>query len=119
MAYLLSWSIDQKIIIETREKERQFLKSKIEADIFIQNFEEETEANKLSFKEYVDLFEIGESTLEEIFWSVLLEAADDNGQVTGNGIREWAEENGEYISEFCHFNIFYVFIHFFLDIPHN
>ena len=99
MAYLLSWSIDQKIIIETREKERQFLKSKIEADIFIQNFEEETEANRLSFKEYVDLFEIGESTLEEIFWSVLLEAADDNGQVTGNGIREWAEENGKYISE--------------------
>ena len=98
MAYLLSWSLDEQITIETREEERRFLSSKVEATIFIKNFDAETDANTLSFEEYVDLFEIGEATLEEVFWSVLLETADANGQIDGSGIQKWSEKNGEDIS---------------------
>lgn len=99
MAYLLSWTLENRITIETREVDRRFLGPKTEADIFIQNFDAEIQANQLSFEEYIHLFEMGESTLEEVLWSVLLEAADADGQVQGTSMQDWAEENAEDIAE--------------------
>lgn len=99
MGYLLFWSLADRITIETREEERRFFGPKVEADIFIQNFDAELDVNKLSFEEYVDLFKMGESTLEEVFWTILLETADADGQVDGKNIQKWSEENAEDIAE--------------------
>lgn len=99
MAYLLTWGFDKRIMIESREIERRILGPKVDADIFIKNYDAEIEVNKLSFDEYVELFEMGEATLEEVFWAVLLETADTNGQVKGIGIQNWAEDNAKEISE--------------------
>lgn len=99
IAYLLLWSLEERIKIETTETERKFFKPKVEADLFIQNYHQELEVNSLTFKEYVVLFEMGESTLEEVFWSVLLETADNQGQIEGDNIRKWSENNAEDISD--------------------
>lgn len=99
MAYLISWSLDNRIVIEMTEEERRFFGPKIEADIFIQNYNAETDINTLTFEEYVKLFEMGEASLEEVFWSVMLETADADGQIDGTRIQKWAEDNAEDISE--------------------
>lgn len=97
-SYLLLWSLEDKIIIETNEIERKLLGPKTEARMTIQNYEEEIEMNQLSFKEYVDLFEIGESTLEEVFWSMLLEASGHQ-EIAGEDIEQWSEEHTEDIAD--------------------
>ncbi len=99
MAYLLFWSLEDRITIETREEERRFFGPKVEADIFIQKYDAELDVNKLSFEEYVDLFKMGESTLEEVFWTILLETADADGQVDGTNIQKWSGDNAEDIAE--------------------
>lgn len=97
-AYLLIWSLEERIRIQTVETERFMFGPKTEADLYIQNYEEEVERSQLSFSEYVDLFEMGESTLEEVFWAMILEAADRNGKVLGDDVQEWSEDNAEDIS---------------------
>ncbi len=98
-AYLLIWSLEEKITIETDEKERMLLGPKTEARLFIENYEDEVQMNKLSFSEYVDLFELGESTLEEVFWSMLLEAAGTDREVDGPDIEQWSEDNAEEVAK--------------------
>lgn len=99
-AYLLIWSLEDKIRIETKEKERMLLGPKVEADMMIQNYEEEWAINQLTFEEYVDLFEAGESTVEEVFWSMILEAASNNGEVTGEAIQSWSEDHANDVAAF-------------------
>src|SRR5690625_7066096 len=79
-AYLLIWSFEDRLQIETNEEERFLLGSKTTAQIQIRDFKEELEMNKLSFDEYVDLFEMGESTLEEVICGMLLETADQRSE---------------------------------------
>lgn len=98
-AYILIWSLEDKIQVETREVDRRFFGPKTEADMYIQNFEEEVEMNELSFDEYVALFEMGESTLEEVIWSLLLESASATGLVTGEAIEEWSKEEASTVME--------------------
>lgn len=98
-AYLLIWSLEEKITIETDEKERMLLGPKTEARLFIENYEDEVQMNQLSFSEYVDLFELGESTLEEVFWAMLLEAAGADHEVDGQDIEQWSEDNAEEVAK--------------------
>jgi len=94
-AYLILWSLDEKITIETSEKDRFLVGPQTEAEMTILNYEEELALNELSFSEYVDLFEMGESTLEEVMWTMLLEAADNQGVIEGDDIENWSQENTE------------------------
>ncbi len=98
-AYLLIWSFEDKIQIETSEEERFLFGTKTKAKIHINNFEEETTINELSFDDYVDLFEMGECTLEEVVWGILLEVADSNGVIDGKDVQKWSEKNAESISD--------------------
>ena len=98
-AYLLIWSFEDRLQIETDEKERFLLGPKITAKIQIKNFKEELKIDQLSFDEYVDLFEIGESTLEEVIWSMLLEIADQEGVIEGEDVEDWSEENAESVND--------------------
>lgn len=98
-AYLLIWSFEDRIEIETEEEDRVFFGPKTTAQIKIKNFEEELEINQLSFDEYVDLFEMGESTLEEVVWGILLEVADRNGWIEGDDVKDWSEENAESVND--------------------
>ena len=96
-AYLLIWSFEDRLQIETNEEERFLLGSKTTAQIQIRDFKEELEMNKLSFDEYVDLFEMGESTLEEVIWGMLLETADQEGIIEGEDVADWSKENAKSI----------------------
>lgn len=98
-SYLLIWSFEERIKIKTQEDDRIFFGPKTTAQIKIKNFEEEFELNQLSFDEYVDLFEIGESTLEEVVWGILLEVADPNGWIKGDDVKEWSKENAESVND--------------------
>jgi len=98
-AYLILWSLDERLIIETSEKERFLVGPKTEAEMTIINYEEELELNELSFSEYVDLFEMGESTLEEAMWTMLLEAADTRGVIDGDDIENWSQDNAEDVAD--------------------
>lgn len=98
-AYLLLWSLEDRIQIETSERDRFIFGPKTEAKLFIRNFEEAVKINQLSFSEYIDLFEMGESTLEEVMWSILVEAANYEGEVEGKEIEKWSTDNGSEVAE--------------------
>lgn len=98
-AYLLIWSFEDRLQIETDEEDRFLFGPKTTAQIQIKNFKEELEINQLSFDEYVDLFEIGESTLEEVIWGILLEIADQEGFIEGEDVADWSEENAESVND--------------------
>src|SRR5690625_518564 len=98
-AYLLIWSLEDKIQVETREENRFVLGPKTKSKIHIQNLEEELEINQLSFDEYVDLYEMGKSTLEEVIWSILLELSDREGVVDGDAVEDWSGENAESVND--------------------
>lgn len=99
-AYLLMWSSEGKIKIETSERERFLVGPKTEATLFIENLEEERNINILSFSEYVDLFEIGEATLEEVMWAILLEAAEYQPELDGKAFEKWSKDNASEVVEF-------------------
>lgn len=98
LAYILIWSLEDKVKIEAKEEERFIFGSKTNAYLSIENFEEEFETNLLAFDEYVDLFEMGESTFEEVVWGMLLEVADENGVVTSEELSHWSKENVESVT---------------------
>lgn len=98
-AYLLIWSFEDRLQIETDEKDRFLLGPKTTGQIQIKNFKEELKINQLSFDEYVDLFEIGESTLEEVIWGILLEIADQDGFIEGEDVTDWSEDNAESVND--------------------
>lgn len=99
-AYLLRWSSEGKVKIETSERERFLVGPKTEATLFIENYEEEKNINILSFKEYVELFEIGEATFEEVMWAILLEAADYQSELNGKAFEAWSKKNAKDVVEF-------------------
>lgn len=98
-AYLLIWSFEDRIKVKATEKERFLIGTKITADIQINDFERESEINQMTFDEYVDLFEMGESTFEEVIWGMLLEIADSTGHIDGDDVKDWSEENAESIND--------------------
>jgi hypothetical protein len=88
--------------METTEEDRPFFGPKTTSTMTIEDFSQELEVNTLAFDEYVELFEMGESTVEEVMWSILFEAADHQGRITGESIHDWSEENAEEIHDFIH-----------------
>ncbi len=99
-AYLLKWSTEGKVQIETTERERFLVGPKTEATLFIKNLEDERNINILSFSEYVELFEIGEATLEEVMWAILLEAAEYRSKLDGKAFEAWSKKNAKDVAEF-------------------
>lgn len=97
-SYLLLWSIEDRIEIETYERDRMILGPKTEAHMTIKNYDEEVSINQLTFSEYMDLFEMGESTLEEVFWAMLVEISE-NGEVEGDAVEQWSQDNVEDIAD--------------------
>lgn len=99
-AYLLRWSSEGKVRIETSERERFLVGPKTEAILFIENLEAERDINILSFSEYVDLFEMGEATLEEVMWAILLEAAEYQSELDGKAFEKWSKDNASDVAKF-------------------
>ena len=99
-AYLLRWSSEGKVRIESSERERFLVGPKTEATLFIENLEAERDINRLSFKEYVELFEMGEATLEEVMWAILLEAAEYQSELDGKAFEKWSKDNASDVIEF-------------------
>lgn len=97
-SYLMHWAIENRIAIQTTEKKRRFLGPKTEAQLTIKDFTEELAINQLTFSEYMDLFEMGESTLEEVFWAMLIEISEA-GEVDGDAVQKWSQDNTEDIAE--------------------
>lgn len=98
-AYLMVWSAQERIHIETSEEDRAIFGSKTKTRIYIHNFEEEYDLNRLDFEEYVELFKMGQSTFEEVIWGILLEAADRKGVIEDEDIREWSSDHAETVSK--------------------
>ena len=96
--YLLKWAEEGRIKIQSKE-EKGFFGSQKKAEIEIMNFLEEEAVNILSFEEYVELFELGESLFEELIWGMLLELADEAGKVRGKEIEAWSEEHADSVDE--------------------
>lgn len=85
VAYLLIWSTEEKIKIQTKE-EKQFIGTKTRGGILIKDFET-YQFDDLTFDEYVELYEVGEATLEEVIWGMLLEIATTDGMVDITAIK--------------------------------
>lgn len=98
MLYLLAWAKAGRIKIYSEEPTGNFRKNE-KARIEILNFSAEDAVNVLDFSEYVELFELGESNLEEVVWGMLLELADAKGQVSGKEIEKWSKKHAESIYE--------------------
>lgn len=98
--YLLLWSKEDLITIETTTTERRLLRDKETSKMTIKNFDQEVELNTLTFAEYVALFKLGESTVEEVMWSILFEAADNQGVIMSEDMSDWSYKNAEAIGEF-------------------
>lgn len=99
-AYLLLWSIEGRIQIETFEKDRGLFGTKKKATLSIVDLEEETALSTLSFSEYVELFELGEATLEEVMWAILLEAAAYRPTLAEQAFENWSQDHASEVAEF-------------------
>lgn len=97
VAYLLIWSTEEKITIQTKE-EKQFIGTKTRGRILIKDFES-YQFDDLTFDEYVELYEVGEATLEEVIWGMLLEIATADGIVDNREIELWSEDYAEEVIE--------------------
>ena len=98
-AYLILWSLEGRIRIETTETEQKFFGSKKEARLFIEDADTIGNESHQTFEQMIELFEAEQCTLEDVLWVMVIEAAYYKNEVDGEIIQEWSEENADEVAE--------------------
>ncbi|MCT1905282.1 DUF2207 domain-containing protein [Oceanobacillus sojae] len=101
-AYLLKWSVDKKISIAAEEKSKVFGK-KYRSTITINDFKNERDKHPATFGELTDQIEDEryDKTYETGLWTILLDVADRNGNVTDDAIQKWSKKYAKEVSTFA------------------
>ncbi|WP_227995166.1 DUF2207 domain-containing protein [Oceanobacillus sp. CFH 90083] len=101
-AYLLKWSVNEKISIEA-EEESAFFGKKYRTTLTIKDIKNELDKHPTTFGELTDQIEAEayEETYETGLWTMLLDAADRNGVVTDKDIQKWGKKHADEVSTFA------------------
>lgn len=107
-AYLLKWSINEKIIIEAEEESKLFGK-KYHVTLTINDIENELAKHPTTFGELTAQIEEGtyNQTYETGLWTMLLDVADRNSVVTDEAIQKWGKDNADEVSTFANYLLDY------------
>lgn len=106
-AYLLKWIMEERIQMNTSEKNTMFSET-YETEIEIFNYEEECKLHNRPFAQYVEDLQRDENELYETgLWIMLLDAADNRGFVNDDRIKNWAKEHAKEVEEYSEFLIDY------------
>ncbi|WP_066191264.1 DUF2207 domain-containing protein [Gracilibacillus timonensis] len=101
-AYLLKWSLNEKVSIEA-EEESKFFGKKYRTSLTINDIEKELKKHPTTFGEITDQIEneMYDGTYESGLWTMLLDVADTNGMVTDDAIQEWGKKYADEVTIFA------------------
>lgn len=107
-AYLLKWSVEERIQIEA-EEEKKFFGTNYLTTITVNHFEDELADHPITFSEIVDQIDKEEytGTYEKGLWTMLLDAADHHGVITDEEIQTWGKKYADEVSTFADYLLDY------------
>lgn len=97
-AYLLKWLQEEKIDIETITTKKTF-STKYTTYIHIHNYAEEKAKSNVSFHQWVSN-PPEDARFEDGMWLMLLDAADNHGEIDSVVMTEWGKENADLVTKF-------------------